>query len=65
MTAVLEVPVAQELTLADLVESLGPMPFSRIRTSPRPGTATEGDFLAIEKSEPLCELIEFWDNLPA
>jgi len=50
---------AIQWTLADLIERLGPMPIARIRTTPRPGTATEDDFLAIDaQSEPLCELID-------
>lgn len=36
-----------EMTLADLLGRLGPLPFDRICPAPAPGTATEDDLLAI------------------
>lgn len=46
-------------TLADMLERLGNVPTSRIRFQPYPGTATEGDVLAIQaKEDRLCELID-------
>jgi Uma2 family endonuclease len=49
----------QVLTLGDLVDRLGPIPFSRIRSHPSPGTASEDDLLAaIETDDCLCELVD-------
>ena len=46
-------------TLADLLESLGGVSPARIRFSPAPGTATEADVVAVERSEnKLCELVD-------
>jgi Uma2 family endonuclease len=46
-------------TIADLVERLGNIPLSRIRLRPPPGTATEADVLAVDRTEDrLCELVE-------
>lgn len=46
-------------TLADLFEEFGPMPISRIRTDPPPGTATEADVLRIlDHENRLCELVD-------
>ncbi|MBM3222851.1 MAG: Uma2 family endonuclease [Candidatus Tectomicrobia bacterium] len=39
------------LTLADLLECFGPLPLTRIRYDPSPGTATEEDVIAIEAQE--------------
>ena len=48
-----------EITLADLNERFGAMPAWRIRTEPKPGTATEEDVVEIEARENrLCELID-------
>ncbi len=48
-----------ELTLADLFERFGPMPASRIRRTPAPGTATARDALAIHRREgKMCELVD-------
>lgn len=48
-----------DMTVADLLELLGPMPAGRIRTSPPPGTATEQDVIDIESRESrLCELVD-------
>jgi Uma2 family endonuclease len=50
---------ATTLTAADLATCFGPMPLSRIRFDPFPGTATEEDVLAIhEREERLCELVD-------
>ena len=49
----------KDMTVADLVELFGPMPFGRIRTNPAPGTATEQDVIDIEARESrLCELVD-------
>ena len=46
-------------TLADLLEKFGPMPATRIRSQPPPGTATEVDALfVIEHEGRLCELVD-------
>lgn len=46
-------------TLADLLEKFGPMPATRIRPQPPPGTATEVDALhIIEQKGRLCELVD-------
>jgi Uma2 family endonuclease len=48
-----------ELTVADLSEMFGPMPFRRIVREPPPGTATERDVLAIHgRDKRLCELVD-------
>lgn len=49
-----------ELTLTELADRFGPMPASRIRRNPRPGTATIDDLLAIhhEDEGKLCELVD-------
>jgi Uma2 family endonuclease len=47
------------LTTADLASRFGPMPLSRIRFVPFPGTATEQDVLAIhDREDRLCELVD-------
>lgn len=47
------------LTIADLLEQFGPIPASRIRHDPPPGTATEEDVIEIEAHEDrLYELID-------
>src|SRR5262245_55689594 len=46
-------------TLADLHKRFGPMPASRIRNHPPPGTATEQDVLDIDAHEDrFCELVD-------
>jgi Uma2 family endonuclease len=46
-------------TLADLRKRLGNIPLDRIRTQPPPGTATEKDVIAVERSENRsCELVD-------
>lgn len=48
-----------EWTAADLVQRFGPIPLSRIRTRPAPGTATEQDVVTIHSREKrLCELVD-------
>jgi Uma2 family endonuclease len=48
-----------ELTLADLLNRFGPMPDSRIRRDPPPGSATASDVLRIHRREKrLCELVD-------
>jgi Uma2 family endonuclease len=50
---------APEMTLADLLERFGPIPFRRIRQDPAPGTATEDDLLAVMGREDfLYELVD-------
>lgn len=55
-------PVSTEPTVwtaADLVERFGPIPLSRVVTSPRPGTATIEDVVRLDDQEDrLCELID-------
>ncbi len=52
-------PQTHEWTAADLVQRFGPIPLSRIRTRPDPGTATEQDVIAIHaKEKRLCELVD-------
>jgi Uma2 family endonuclease len=46
-------------TLTDLVAKFGPLPASRIRHDPPPGTATEQDVIDIQTREKrLCELVD-------
>jgi hypothetical protein len=48
-----------EWTAADLVRRVGPIPLSRIRTRPDPGTATERDVETIHDRESrLCEWVD-------
>lgn len=48
-----------EVTLTDLHARFGPLPAWRIRTVPRPGTATEDDVIDIEARENrFCELVD-------
>jgi len=50
---------ATEWTVADLQRRFGPIPFSRIRQNPAPGTATEDDVLWLNDHEDrLCELVD-------
>jgi len=50
---------ATEWTVADLQRRFGPIPFSRIRQNPPPGTATEDDVLSLNDHENrLCELVD-------
>lgn len=50
---------AAELTVADLTEKFGPIPYSRIRHQPAPGTAMEQDVIQIALHEDrLCELVD-------
>ncbi len=50
---------ATERTVADLQRRFGPIPFSRIRQNPPPGTATEDDVLWLNDHEDrLCELVD-------
>src|SRR5947209_930018 len=52
-------PIAPVLTLADLLETFGPLPANRIRTDPAAGTAQEQDVLDIHAREKrLCELVD-------
>lgn len=47
------------LTLGDLMNRFGPVPFARIQSDPPPGTATESDLLRMIESEGrLCELVD-------
>lgn len=56
MSAVLEEPLVQTESLADLVQRLGDIPLSRIRLHPPIGTATEEDLL--KSTQSTCELID-------
>src|SRR5271166_1584777 len=50
---------ATEWTVADLQRRFGPIPFTRIRQNPPPGTATEDDVLWLNDHENrLCELVD-------
>jgi Uma2 family endonuclease len=52
-------PDAREWTAADLVERFGPIPLSRIRHDPLPGTATEQDVIDVHAREgKLYELVD-------
>jgi len=58
MSQLLE-PHAKEWTAADLVERFGPIPLSRIRLDPAPGTATVEDVVRLDDHEDrLCELVD-------
>ena len=47
------------VTVADLIESLGDIPLSRVRLDPPPGTATEADLLRLAATEDrLYELVD-------
>jgi Uma2 family endonuclease len=47
------------VTVADLIESLGDIPLSRVRLDPPPGTATEDDLLRLTANEDrLYELVD-------
>ena len=48
----------RRLTLSDLAERFGPVPFGRIVNDPVPGTATEKDVLALLREDRLCELVD-------
>ena len=46
-------------TAVDLVQRFGPIPLSRVRTTPPPGSATEQDVIAIhDRENRLCELLD-------
>lgn len=48
-----------EWTAADILKRFGPIPLSRIRMDPSPGTATEADVLEIlDREGRLCELVD-------
>lgn len=48
-----------DVTVADLLKSLGGVPADRVRLKPSPGTATERDLIRARDHEgPICELIE-------
>ncbi|MEX2138509.1 MAG: Uma2 family endonuclease [Pirellulales bacterium] len=52
-------PVSAYDTLADLLESIGDVPLTRIRANPAPGTATEKDVVAIrDRERRLYELVD-------
>ena len=67
--------VAQELTLADVLQQLGGISPRRIRFRPAPGTATEEDVIKIrDRERRLFELIDgvlvekimgYWESVPA
>src|SRR5262245_20842093 len=52
-------PLAEDATLADLLERLGNIPPRRVRLHPTPGTATEKDVIRIlDRENRPCELVE-------
>jgi len=52
-------PIVGGWTAADLVQRFGPIPLSRVRMNPPPGTATEEDVVEIHNREDrLCELVD-------
>ncbi|MGH7169330.1 MAG: Uma2 family endonuclease [Gemmataceae bacterium] len=52
-------PFPQDATLADVLKQLGGVSPRRVRMHPAPGTATEGDLLAVlDHGNRLCELID-------
>jgi Uma2 family endonuclease len=58
MSSILE-PLTNDWTATRLAERFGPIPLYRIRTSPRPGMATEDDVVEIHAREDrLCELVD-------
>jgi len=58
MSQVLE-PQPKEWTAADLVARFGPIPLSRIRLDPAPGTATVEDVVRLDDhKDRLCELVD-------
>jgi Uma2 family endonuclease len=51
--------LAQEQTIADLLNRLGGVPGYRVRLIPAPGTATEQDVIAVhDRTNRLCELVD-------
>lgn len=56
-----DAPAGRELTAEDLAAMLGPVPLSRIRTAPAPGTATMEDALALDAEGGLP--VELWDGV--
>ena len=55
----MSIAIAQELTLADVLQQLGGVSPSRIRFRPAPGTATERDVIKIhDRERRLFELID-------
>jgi Uma2 family endonuclease len=52
-------PFPQDATLADVLKQLGGVSPRRVRMHPAPGTATEGDLLAVlDHGNRLCELVD-------
>jgi len=52
-------PAVGTWTAADLVERFGPVPLSRVRFDPPPGTASEEDVVEIhDREDRLCELVD-------
>ena len=52
-------PLANDVTIGDLLRRLGGIPAERVRLHPMPGTATEKDVVAaLERENRPCELIE-------
>lgn len=59
MSTGLPVSHTSEWTAADVVDRFGPLPLSRIRRDPAPGTACEQDVIDIHGHEDrLCELVD-------
>lgn len=59
MTTPASIPSHEEWTAADALERFGPIPLSRIRRDPAPGTACEQDVIDIhDREDRLCELID-------
>jgi Uma2 family endonuclease len=53
--------IPADLTVADISDQFGPISLARIRTTPRPGSATEQDVVDIEAHEDL--LFELYDGV--
>lgn len=59
MSYVLDPDPGTNWTAADLVDRFGPIPLSRVRQDPPPGTATEADVVRIrDREDRLCELVD-------
>jgi hypothetical protein len=57
--AAITAPSDQILTLGDLLNRLGGVSLDRVRMTPPPGHATEGDVIDVEARENrLCELVD-------
>ena len=53
--------LTQQITVADILDQLGPVPIARVRTNPPPGQATEQDVIDAEAQEN--RLFELFDGV--